>query len=657
MTTQTHHQIVGERSSKQSFLAMFLRWEWLLVALVIIVSIVNSLLSPFFLRANNLFRTSSDFMELGLMMLPMVYIIITGNIDLSVASTLGMCASFMGFLFNNGWNIWLAAAAALVLGGLAGYLNGYLIARIKLPALVVTLGTFAFYRGIAYVLLGDQAARGYPPEFTYLGQGTVGNTLVPFSLLLFLSLALVFGLVLHKTTFGRYLYAIGNNEEACRYSGVAVDRIKIIIFVISGLMAALAGVILAARFGSTRPDIGLGLELDVITATVLGGIDIFGGSGSMIGAVLSLILIGVMRFGMSLMNVQGQVQSVAIGLLLILAILGPSVGRRITRGGLRITGSAVFSTVAVLAGAFLFGAFFVTSRAPVLVTPTATPRPPTATPTTIPALVLATPTPASIPPTPTPRPSPTPLPTPTPGQAAEAETAASPTPTEPPKPVEDMVEIPAGPFIFGSDTTEPNESPAQTVDLPAYQIDRFEVTNDDFALFTAATGYQTEAEQKGSNKTWRSYVVDKGNHPVVKVTWADANAFCEWLGKRLPTELEWEKAARGSEGNLYPWGNSFESGRANLKDSGIRGTVAVGSFPGGSSPYGVEDLAGNVWEWMADSFQAYPNSSFEDPFYQNNLIVTRGGGWFDEDAQVRASNRSAAAPDAANDDLGFRCVR
>jgi formylglycine-generating enzyme required for sulfatase activity len=220
-----------------------------------------------------------------------------------------------------------------------------------------------------------------------------------------------------------------------------------------------------------------------------------------------------------------------------------------------------------------------------------------------------------------------------------------------------MVEIPAGPFIFGSDSHEPNESPAQTVDLPAYQIDRFEVANDDFTLFTAATGYQTEAEQKGSNKNWRSYVVDKGNHPVVKVTWADAKAFCEWLGKRLPTEMEWEKAARGSEGALYPWGNDFESGRANLKESGIRGTVAVGSFPGGASPYGVEDLAGNVWEWMADPFKAYPNSTHEDPFYQNNLIVTRGGGWFDEEAQARASNRSAAAPDAANDDLGFRCVR
>jgi formylglycine-generating enzyme required for sulfatase activity len=121
--------------------------------------------------------------------------------------------------------------------------------------------------------------------------------------------------------------------------------------------------------------------------------------------------------------------------------------------------------------------------------------------------------------------------------------------------------------------------------------------------------------------------------------------------------MEWEKAARGPEGNLFPWSNSFESGRANLKESGIRGTVAVGSFANGVSPYGVEDMAGNVWEWTADPFQAYPNSSYVDQFYGDNLRVTRGGGWFDEEAQARAINRSAAAPDAANDDLGFRCVR
>jgi rhamnose transport system permease protein len=660
MTTQAKSKAspTANNSSKKPFITFFLRWEWLLIALLIIVVVINTWLSPYFLQADNLFRTASDFMEMGLMMLPMAFIIITGNIDLSVASNLGMCASFMGWLFNNGWNIWLAAGAAMILGGLAGLLNGFLVARVKLPALVVTLGTYAFYRGIAFVLLGDQAARGYPESFTYLGQGKLGNTPIPFSLLLFIILAVIFSLVLHRTTFGRYLYTIGNNEESSRYSGVPVERIKITIFVLSGLMSALAGIVMAARFGSTRPDIGLGLELDVITATVLGGIDIFGGSGTMVGAILSLFLIGIMRFGMSLVNIQGQVQGIAIGLLLILAIMLPYVGRNLSAGGFRLTRTSILATIVAIVATILFGAFFAWSRAPVLATPEPTPQPPT--PTAISAVVIKpTPTPAAIPPTPTPRPTATPQPTPTPGPTTEAggTEAASPTPTEPPKPVEDMVEIPAGPFTFGNDDTEPNEGPAQTIDLPAYQIDRFEVTNDDFALFVAATDYQTEAERNGAKKTWHDYVEGRGNHPVVKVSWNDAQAYCQWLGKRLPTEVEWEKAARGEAGNLFPWGNAFDPGKANIKASGIRGTVAVGSFPAGASPYGIEDMAGNVWEWTVDTYQAYPNSDYQDQFYSDDLYVTRGGGWFEEEAQVRATNRSAAAPDSANDDLGFRCVK
>src|SRR6476659_2479309 len=171
--------------------ARLLRWEWLLVALIVVVTIINARLSPFFLNGNNLLRTTSDFMEIGILILPMVFIIITGNIDLSIASTLGLSASLMGWLFMGGWNIWLAAGVALFVSVLAGLLNGVLIARLRLPALAVTLGTLSFYRGLAYVLLGDQAARGYPPEFTYLGQGTLFGSQVPFGMLLFAALALV----------------------------------------------------------------------------------------------------------------------------------------------------------------------------------------------------------------------------------------------------------------------------------------------------------------------------------------------------------------------------------------------------------------------------------------------------------------------------------
>jgi rhamnose transport system permease protein len=183
---------------------------------------------------------------------------------------------------------------------------------------------------------------------------------------LFAVLAVIFGLILHRTTFGRYLFAIGNNENASIYAGVPVTRIKLIIYTVSGFMSALAGLVLAARFGSTRPDIGTGLELSVITAAVLGGVDINGGIGTMLGAVLSLLLIGLMRFGMGLKNVQDQVQSIAIGSLLILSILIASIARAISARNVKLNWRtvALAAAVIIIFAAFFF--FFYWSRAPVL---------------------------------------------------------------------------------------------------------------------------------------------------------------------------------------------------------------------------------------------------------------------------------------------------
>lgn len=364
---EDHSQtLISGTAPRQSFLSRFQRWEWILVGLIILVVILNTRLSPYFLNAANLSRTSSDFMEIGIMMLPMVFIIITGNIDLSVASTMGMSASLMGLLHILGVNIWIAALAGLALGVLGGLLNGYLIAYVRIPSLVVTLGTYAFYRGIAYGFLGDQAARDYAPAFTYLGQGKIFGSLIPFSAFLFVVLALVFGFVLHKTAFGRYLYAIGSNKESAIYSGVPVARIILILFALSGFMSALAGLILAARFGSTRPDIGTGLELTVITIVVLGGVDINGGIGTMPGAVISLLLIGLMRFGMGLLNIQGQVQGVAIGLLLIISILIPSLARQVSARRFRLTRSSLLFSLGTILLFALFFIFFFWSRSAVI---------------------------------------------------------------------------------------------------------------------------------------------------------------------------------------------------------------------------------------------------------------------------------------------------
>jgi len=358
--------LISEFKPKRSFVSRFLRWEWMLVGLIFVDVVINTRLTPYFLDSRNLSRTSSDFMEIGIMMLPMVFIIITGNIDLSIASNMGMSASFMGLLHNRGVDIWLAALAALLLGTMGGLLNGILVARVKLPALVVTLGTYAFYRGIAYGFLGDQAARDYPAAFTYLGQGKILGSLIPFSVGLFILLVIIFGLLLHRTAFGRYLFAIGNNEKAAVYSGVRVARMKIIIFTFSGFMAALAGLVLAARFGSTRPDIGTGLELAVITAAVLGGVDINGGKGTMPGAVLALLLIGLMRFGMGLLNIQGQVQGIAIGLLLIFSILTPNVLRSISARSSKPKAKGVLTVFLFLGIFILFFVFFFWSRLAVI---------------------------------------------------------------------------------------------------------------------------------------------------------------------------------------------------------------------------------------------------------------------------------------------------
>jgi formylglycine-generating enzyme required for sulfatase activity len=272
-----------------------------------------------------------------------------------------------------------------------------------------------------------------------------------------------------------------------------------------------------------------------------------------------------------------------------------------------------------------------------------------ATPT--PIQIVPTPTPKPLPPTPTPIPTPTPAPTPTAGGAE----APAETPTEPPV-AEMMVEIPAGEFTMGNDGGDDDEKPAHAVTLEAFEIDMFEVTNADFAKFVEETGYQTEAEKAGE-AGWRAYTEGKDNHPVVKVTWNDADAYCQWAGKRLPTEAEWEKAARGEEGFVYPWGNEWDPAKANTKESGFRGTVAVGSFAEGASSYGVFDMAGNVWEWMADWYQPYPDSAYQSEYYGEKFKVTRGGGWFQEENLVTTSNRSATDPSAANDDLGFRCAR
>jgi formylglycine-generating enzyme required for sulfatase activity len=217
-----------------------------------------------------------------------------------------------------------------------------------------------------------------------------------------------------------------------------------------------------------------------------------------------------------------------------------------------------------------------------------------------------------------------------------------------------MIAIPAGEFTMGSDVED--ERPPHTVFVDGFEMDKLEVTNQEFERFVQETGYVTDAEKAGDT-SWRYYAEDKPQHPVVKVSWNDAVAYCGWAGKRLPTEAEWEKAARGTDARTYPWGNRWDATKANAKETGNRGTTAVGSFPAGASPYGVLDMAGNVAEWTTDWFKAYPGGDFYSPYFGEKYRVIRGGGWFSDQNLVRTTERSCSGVELANDDVGFRCAR
>lgn len=310
--------------------SLLLSWEALLVALLLIGIVIGSVLSPYFLSSFNLeYALLSNIMEIAIMTLPMTLIIIAGEIDLSVASVLGLTSVVLGLLWARGYPMWLAIGAGLLVGLVAGCLNGLLITKLALPSLVITIGTLALYRGLAYVVLGDQAVSNFPIAFTNLGFGTMPGTQLPWSSLVFALLAVIFVVLLHFSRWGRQLYAIGNSKEAARFSGINVNRVKLALFMLSGVVASLAGIIFTARFSSARPDNAVGFELYVVTVVLLGGVNIFGGRGSLLGVMLAIFIVGVLQNALSLVNINGDIQSLAIGLLLIFSVLGPNVARSI----------------------------------------------------------------------------------------------------------------------------------------------------------------------------------------------------------------------------------------------------------------------------------------------------------------------------------------
>ena len=336
------YPVPGERGlggEGRSWPARLARWEVLLIVLLAGVLFYNTRISPYFWDLNNILDDTSNFMEVGLMALPMTMIIIAGQIDLSVGSTAALCSVLFATRFQAGWDVWVCCLVALAAGTLAGLINGLIVTRVRLPSLVVTLGTYALYRGLANGILGNTEISGFPASFAGIDLRYLSGTHLPGPLLIFAGAAVLAAILLHATIFGRYVYTIGNNEQASRFSGVAVDRVIVILFTLSGFASALAGLVLTSRLQAARSDLATGFELSAITAVVLGGASIFGGSGSMLGTVLALFVIGLLQNGMALANISADVQNIAVGALLILSILLPGLTRR-ARAALRRRGGA-----------------------------------------------------------------------------------------------------------------------------------------------------------------------------------------------------------------------------------------------------------------------------------------------------------------------------
>jgi rhamnose transport system permease protein len=309
-----------------SALARLRSWEGLLLVLLVAIVAFNTTMTPYYLGVDNIVNLFQLSIEKVIVALTMTLIIISGEIDLSVASVMCLATCVMARLFELGVPLPFALVAAVLAGAVAGLINGVCIAYVGLPSLAVTLAGLIGYRGVGRILVEDRAIGGYPAWFDALGQQPLLGPLT-FSIIVFIVLFIVTAIVLNRSVAGRLVYVMGNNVEAARFSGIRVRRAKLLLFVISGINAALAGLLYAARLGSVRGDMANGFELDVITMVLLGGVSIFGGSGSLTGVGLSILVILNLRNGMGLANITGNAQTSVIGMLLILSVLVPNMAQ------------------------------------------------------------------------------------------------------------------------------------------------------------------------------------------------------------------------------------------------------------------------------------------------------------------------------------------
>jgi rhamnose transport system permease protein len=328
----------AQRAGSRFSLSALGRWETLITGLIVVVLIVGSQLSDKFLTADSFTTGSFDMIEVALIALPMTLVIITGEIDLSVASILGLSSALMGKLWNAGLPIEEIMVLCLVMGGVCGFVNGFLVTRVGLPSLAVTIGTMGLYRGLALVVLGDQSVTDFPTSWTDRAFGTIGGGWFPNVMVIFVVLAVIFAIVLHFTPYGRSIYAIGANEEASRFAGIRVKRVKMSLYVVIGIVSALAGIVMTLRNSTAAANVGVGLELVVVAAVLLGGVSIFGGKGSLFGVILAVILLGAIQKALLLANgVSSYWIQIVEGALLVGSVLGPNLVVRAREARARAT--------------------------------------------------------------------------------------------------------------------------------------------------------------------------------------------------------------------------------------------------------------------------------------------------------------------------------
>lgn len=305
---------------KSPWMRFLFSWEFILLLILVGIQIMNSMISPNYLNAGSISTAMMNFLDKSFMIFPMTMILLLGEIDISIGSTVALSAVGMGLVYQQTGSMVIAIVACLILASVCGLLNGILVNLFpELPTMIITLATLTIYRGFAYILLENQSISGFPDWFQQLGWGKLGE--IPLIALAFGFTAIVFCLIMTKTAFGRELYAMGSNKKTSLFSGIKTKKNLLIVYTLMGAMAGITALFLSSRMSSVRADIASGYELEVISMCVLGGISTSGGKGKVFGPILGTFIIGFLRYGLGIINLRAQTITMILGVLLIISVL------------------------------------------------------------------------------------------------------------------------------------------------------------------------------------------------------------------------------------------------------------------------------------------------------------------------------------------------